>query len=108
MIALVIAIAVFRFYQKLGVRHQKVHWQIGLLGMIVFLIVQYISVYSFEFFKALETDESTVSSVLLFGFVGSAISIVVVFLLYQILDKRWNKKGKSKIESEINDIGFKE
>ncbi|MCI3938307.1 hypothetical protein MQX03_13975 [Chryseobacterium aahli] len=108
MIAFVIAIAVFRFFQKLAIRHQKVHWKVGFLGMSVFLLVQYICIFSFEFFTNFGFVKTDASSLLLFSFFGWIISTLVVFSLYRFLSKHWTMMDKSKIESDINDIGTKE
>ncbi|REC43003.1 hypothetical protein [Chryseobacterium sp. 5_R23647] len=112
MISIIIAIGVFRYYQKLAVRNGKVHWKYGLLGMGICLGVQFLVwlIYGFiglllnpnTFSQELDLFSATLSTVL-----GWVSSIFVVWFVHRHLEKSWRKDAVSTHESEIDGIGKK-
>lgn len=108
MISIIIAIGVFRYYQKLAVRNGKVHWKYGFLGMGICFGVQLLfwSIYkSIE--MLLNSQESDLFFVTLVTTLGWVASIFTVWFVHRNLEKSWRKDAVSTHESEIDGIGKK-
>lgn len=112
MISLILAIGVFRYYQKLAVRNGKVHWKYGFLGMGICLGVQFLIwlIYGFigvilnpnTFSQEFDLFSATLATV--FGWVAS---VFTVWFVHRQLEKSWKKDAFSTYETEIGDIGKK-
>ena len=108
MISIIIAIGVFRYYQKLAVRNGKVHWKYGFLGMGICLGVQLLFWLIYKSIEMLlNSQESDLFSVTLFTTLGWGTSIFVVWFVHRHLEKSWRKDAVSTHESEIDGIGKK-
>lgn len=113
MISIVIAIGVFRYFQKLAVKNGKVHWKYGFLGMGIFLGIQFLVWLIYGFFGLLLnlntfSQELDLFSVTLVTVLGWVISIFIVWFVHRHLEKSWRKGAVSTHESEIDEIGKKE
>ena len=108
MISIIIAIGVFRYYQKLAVRNGKVHWKYGFLGMGICLGVQLLFWLICRSIGMLlnsqEPDLFSATVVTTFGWVAS---IFTVWFVHRNLEKSWRKDSVSTHESEIDGIGKK-
>lgn len=112
MISIIIAIGVFRYYQKLAVRNGKVHWKYGLLGMGICLGVQFLVWLIYGFIGLLlnpdafsqEVDLFSASIATVFGWLGS---IFTVWFVHRQLEKSWKKEAVAVNKSEIDGIGKK-
>lgn len=110
MISIVIAIGIFRFFQKLAVKYDKTHWKYGLFGMSVFFGIQlafgFILGIAERLFKMNEVnfDFSGFSLLNIFGII---IALIAVWLVYRQLEKSWKKDAVSAKISEIEEIGKK-
>ena len=108
MISIIIAIGVFRYYQKLAVRNGKVHWKYGLLGMGICLGVQLLFWLIYKFIEMLlNSQESDLFSATLVTTLGWVASIFTVWFVHRNLEKSWRKDAVSTHESEIDGIGKK-
>ena len=108
MISIIIAIGVFRYYQKLAVRNGKVHWKYGLLGMGICLGVQLLFWLIYKSIEMLlNSQESDLFSVTLVTTLGWVASIFTVWFVHRNLEKSWRKDAVSTHESEIDGIGKK-
>ena len=106
MISIIIAIGVFRYYQKLAVRNGKVHWKYGFLGMGICLGVQLLFWLIYKFIGMLlnsqELDLFSATVVTVFGWVAS---IFTVWFVHRHLEKSWRKDVILTNASEIEEIG---
>ena len=106
MISIIIAIGVFRYYQKLAVRNGKVHWKYGLLGMGICLGVQLLSWLIYKSIEMLlNSQESDLFSVTLVTTLGWVASIFTVWFVHRNLEKSWRKEAIAVNKSEIDGIG---
>lgn len=108
MISIIIAIGVFRYYQKLAVRNGKVHWKYGFLGMGICLGVQLLFWWIYKSIEMLlNSQELDLFSVTLVTTLGWVASIFTVWFVHRNLEKSWRKDAVSTHESEIDGIGKK-
>ena len=108
MISIIIAIGVFRYYQKLAVRNGKVHWKYGFLGMGICLGVQLLFWLIYKSIEMLlNSQESDLFSVTLVTTLGWVTSIFVVWFVHRQLEKSWRKEAIAVNKSEIDGIGKK-
>ena len=108
MISIIIAIGVFRYYQKLAVRNGKVHWKYGLLGMGICLGVQLLFWLIYKSIEMLlNSQESDLFSVTLVTTLGWVASIFTVWFVHRNLEKSWRKEAIAVNKSEIDGIGKK-
>ncbi|MNU32135.1 hypothetical protein D3C71_206730 [compost metagenome] len=108
MISIIIAIGVFRYYQKLAVRNGKVHWKYGFLGMGICLGVQSLFWLIYKSIEMLlNSQELDLFSVTLVTTLGWVASIFTVWFVHRNLEKSWRKDAVSTHESEIDGIGKK-
>ncbi|MDQ8141867.1 hypothetical protein [Chryseobacterium sp. CFS15] len=110
MISIIIAIGVFRYYQKLAVRNGKVHWKSGLLGMGICLGVQFLVWLAYGFIGLLLNPNTFSQEVDLFSasiatVLGWVTSIFVVWFVHRQLEKSWRKEAIAVNKSEIDGIG---
>lgn len=106
MISIIIAIGVFRYYQKLAVRNGKVHWKYGFLGMGICLGVQLLFWLIYKSIEMLlNSQESDLFSVTLVTTLGWGTSIFVVWFVHRQLEKSWRKEAIAVNQSEIDGIG---
>lgn len=106
MISIIIAIGVFRYYQKLAVRNGKVHWKYGLLGMGICLGVQLLFWLIYRSIEMLlNSQESDLFSVTLVTTLGWVASIFTVWFVHRNLEKSWRKEAIAVNKSEIDGIG---
>lgn len=106
MISIIIAIGVFRYYQKLAVRNGKVHWKYGFLGMGICLGVQLLFWLIYKSIEMLlNSQESDLFSVTLVTALGWVTSIFVVWFVHRQLEKSWRKEAIAVNKSEIDGIG---
>lgn len=108
MISIIIAIGVFRYYQKLAVRNGKVHWKYGFLGMGICLGVQLLFWLICRSIGMLlnsqEPDLFSATVVTTFGWVAS---IFTVWFVHRHLERSWRKDVILTNASEIEEIGDK-
>lgn len=106
MISIIIAIGVFRYYQKLAVRNGKIHWKYGFLGMGICIGVQLLFWLIYKFIGMLlnsqELDLFSATVVTTFGWVAS---IFTVWFVHRNLEKSWRKDVILTNASEIEEIG---
>lgn len=106
MISIIIAIGVFRYYQKLAVRNGKVHWKYGFLGMGICLGVQLLFWLICRSIGMLlnsqEPDLFSATVVTTFGWVAS---IFTVWFVHRHLERSWRKDVILTNASEIEEIG---
>lgn len=108
MISIIIAIGVFRYYQKLAVRNGKVHWKYGLLGMGICLGVQLLFWLIYKSIEILLTfQEPDLFSATLVTALGWIVSIFTVWFVHRQLEKSWRKEAIAVNKSEIDGIGKK-
>jgi len=110
MISIIIAIGVFRYYQKLAVRNGKVHWKYGFLGMGICLGVQLLVWLAYGFIGLLLNPNTFSQEVDLFSasiatVLGWVTSIFVVWFVHRQLEKSWRKEAIAVNKSEIDGIG---
>jgi len=106
MISIIIAIGVFRYYQKLAVRNGKVHWKYGLLGMGICLGVQLLFWLIYKSIEILLTSqEPDLFSATLVTALGWIVSIFTVWFVHRHLEKSWRKEAIAFNKSEIDGIG---
>lgn len=113
MISIILAIGVFRYYQKLAVRNGKVHWKYGFLGMgiclgvqlLIWLIYRLIELILNSNIPSEELDLFSATLATAFGWVAS---IFTVWFVHRNLEKSWRKDAISTQESEIDGIGVEE
>ncbi|MBW3524094.1 hypothetical protein [Chryseobacterium sp. NKUCC03_KSP] len=102
MISIIIAIGVFRYYQKLAVRNGKVHWKYGFLGMGICLGVQLLFWLICRSIGMLlnsqEPDLFSATVVTTFGWVAS---IFTVWFVHRHLERSWRKDVILTNASEI-------
>ncbi|VXC11930.1 MULTISPECIES: hypothetical protein [Chryseobacterium] len=108
MISIIIAIGIFRYYQKLAVRNGKVHWKYGFLGMGICLGVQLLFWLIYKSIEMLlNSQEPDLFSATLVTALGWVASIFTVWFVHRNLEKSWRKDAVSTHESEIDGIGKK-
>ncbi|WP_175622451.1 hypothetical protein [Chryseobacterium schmidteae] len=106
MISIIIAIGVFRYYQKLAVRNGKVHWKYGFLGMGICLGVQLLFWLIYKSIEMLlNSQEPDLLSATLVTALGWIASIFTVWFVHQHLEKSWRKDVILTNKSEIEEIG---
>ncbi len=110
MISIIIAIGVFRYYQKLAVRNGKVHWKYGFLGMGICLGVQLLVWLAYGFIGLLLNPNTFSKEIDLFSasiatVLGWVTSIFVVWFVHRQLEKSWRKEAIAVNKSEIDGIG---
>jgi len=110
MISIIIAIGVFRYYQKLAVRNGKVHWKYGFLGMGICLGVQLLVWLAYGFIGLLLNPNTFSQEIDLFSasiatVLGWVTSIFVVWFVHRQLEKSWRKEAIAVNKSEIDGIG---
>jgi len=106
MISIIIAIGVFRYYQKLAVRNGKVHWKYGLLGMGICLGVQLLFWLIYKSIEIILTSqEPDLFSATLVTALGWIVSIFTVWFVHRQLEKSWRKEAIAVNKSEIDGIG---
>ena len=106
MISIIIAIGVFRYYQKLAVRNGKAHWKYGLLGMGICLGVQLLFWLIYKSIEILLTSqEPDLFSATLVTALGWVASIFTVWFVHRNLEKSWRKEAIAVNKSEIDGIG---
>lgn len=113
MISILIAIAVFRYYQTLAVKYRKSHLKYGFLGMGICLGVQFSFwlIYGMtglllnlnEFSQDLEFWAFSIVNIL-----GWIISVIVVWRLRIHLEKKWKKEIQHSREQDIDRLGSKD
>jgi hypothetical protein len=106
MISIIIAIGVFRYYQKLAIRNGKSHWKYGFLGMGICLGVQLLFWLIYRSIEMLlnsqESDLFSATVVTTFGWVAS---IFTVWFVHRHLERSWRKDVILTNASEIEEIG---
>ncbi|MCD0479382.1 hypothetical protein LPB90_13050 [Chryseobacterium sp. LC2016-29] len=106
MISIIIAIGVFRYYQKLAVRNGKVHWKYGFLGMGICLGVQLLFWLIYKFIgMLLNSQEPDLFSATVVTTLGWVASIFTVWFVHRHLEKSWRKDVILTNASEIEEIG---
>lgn len=106
MISIIIAIGVFRYYQKLAVRNGKVHWKYGFLGMGICLGVQLLFWLIYKSIEMLlNSQEPDLFSATLVTTLGWIASIFTVWFVHRHLEKSWRKDVILTNASEIEEIG---
>lgn len=106
MISIIIAIGVFRYYQKLAVRNGKVHWKYGFLGMGICLGVQLLFWLIYKSIEMLlNSQEPDLFSATLVTTLGWVASIFTVWFVHRHLEKSWRKDVILTNASEIEEIG---
>ncbi|REC43387.1 hypothetical protein [Chryseobacterium pennipullorum] len=96
MITILIAIITFVFYQKLAASHGKTPWKYGLLGVALWIGVQFFIGLIYGLFgiimdpnyyeQDIDFNSFTVANIL-----GWILSLAVVWMGYRYLDIRWKK-----------------
>jgi ABC-type enterochelin transport system permease subunit len=98
MITILIAIITFVFYQKLAASNGKTPWKYGLLGVAIWIGVQFLFSLIYGFFGIIMDpnyyeQDIDFNSFTLVNILGWILSLAVVWLGYRYLDIQW-KKGK--------------
>lgn len=110
MLSVIIAVAIFRYYQKLATRYGKVHWHYGLLGIGIFVGIQLLFGILYGLIGVLTDpnnfshDVSNFSAFSTVNLLGLVLSLLVVWSMYRYIENNLEKK-KSKTPSEIEEIG---
>lgn len=111
MISIFIAIITFVYYQKMAERNGKTPWQYGLLGVGIWIVVQFIFGLIYGFFGLImdpnhHEQDTNFNSLTLVNILGWILSLGVVWLVYRYLDKHL-KKGKAAHIEEIENASKK-
>lgn len=111
MLGILIIFAAYRYYASLAGRFKKVKWHYGLLGIGVYIGIQFVIAFVYGLYTAI-TDPDTIyensfTSYSLVDFVGWVISIGAVYGIYMLLEKKFKKERVAPL-SEISEIGKSE
>lgn len=112
MMSIIILAGAYRYYAGLAEKFGKVKWQLGLLAIAIYLGAQFGFGLCFGVFKEVTEpgsleglSDSTFSFVNLISWL---ISIAVVYGVYKILERRFEKESLKKPGLEIEEIGRNE
>ncbi|ROI01196.1 MULTISPECIES: hypothetical protein [unclassified Chryseobacterium] len=110
MISLLIAIITFIFYQKLAARHGKSPWKYGILGVAIWIGVQFVFGLIYGFFGVIMDpnhyeQDIDFNSLTLVNILGWILSLAIVCSGYLYLGRRWKKISAE--EPSIEKIGDK-
>lgn len=105
MISILIAVLTFILYQKLAARNGKTPWKYGLLGVVIWIGVQFIFGLIYGFFGVIMDpnhyeQDIDFNSLTLVNILGWILSLVVVWSGYLYLAKRWRKISTEKTSIE--------
>ncbi|AZA78048.1 hypothetical protein EG347_11225 [Chryseobacterium sp. G0186] len=103
MISIFIAIITFVYYQKMAQRNGKTPWQYGLLGVAIWIVVQFIFGLIYGFFGIIMDpnhyeQDIDFNSLTLVNILGWILSLGIVWLVYRYLDKRLKKEKAAQTE----------
>ncbi|MET3035301.1 hypothetical protein ABXT08_04320 [Chryseobacterium sp. NRRL B-14859] len=109
MIGIFILIGAYRYYAQLAERFGKTKWQYGILAIGIYLGSQIILAMGYVIYKGM-TDPESLNDVNYAGYstiniVSWLISIVAVWGIYQLLEKKFKKEIIQKPSVEIEKIG---
>lgn len=106
-----ILIGAYRYYAGLAERFGKTKWQYGLLAIGIYIGFQVFLGLSYGIYKE-ATDPGSLEGVNYTGFslvniIGWIISLLAVWGVYKLLEKKFEKEYSKKPSLEIEEIGTK-
>ncbi|TXF77340.1 hypothetical protein [Chryseobacterium sp.] len=112
MIGIFILIAAYRYYASLAEKFNKVKWHYGILGIAIYIGTQVIFLFStgvyIGFTDPDSIDDSNYNSLSGVNLIGWALAIIVVYGIYKLLEKRFEKERIKLPSLEIEEIGKRE
>jgi hypothetical protein len=112
MIGIFILIPAYRYYASLAEKFNKVKWHYGLLGIAIYIGTQVIFSFSFGIYTAFtdpySIEERNYNSLSGVNLVGWLLAVIVVYGIYKLLEKRFEKERQKMPSLEIEEIGKKE
>ena len=112
MLGIFILIGAYRYYAGLAERFGKTKWQFGLLAIGIYLGSQLIFGFCYGIYEGITNPESLDSinytGFSAINFIGWIISILVVYGIYKLLERKFEKENLRKPSLEIEEIGVKE
>jgi hypothetical protein len=112
MLGIFILIGAYRYYAGLAEKFGKTKWHFGLLGIGIYLGAQLLFGFCYGIYIGItdpgSLDNADYTGFSAINFVGWIISIVAVYGVYKLLEKKFTKENIQKPTLEIDKIGIKE
>ncbi|MDN3691252.1 hypothetical protein QWZ06_02760 [Chryseobacterium tructae] len=109
MLSIIILIGAYRYYARLAEKFGKIKWQLGLLAIGIYLGTQIVLGMSYGVYLA-SKDPNALDNMNYTGFsaanlVGWLISLLAVWGVYLLLERKYKKENLQKPSIEIQQIG---
>lgn len=112
MMSIIILAAAYRYYAGLAEKFGKTKWHFGILAIVIYLGAQFGFGLCYGMFKEITNpgslDETSDNTFTFVNLIGWLVAIAVVFGVYKLLERRFQKESFQKPSLEIEEIGTKE